>query len=69
VHLPANRSTSSGWEIPRSQLYAEALIAYLGTHGAAAITAKLNAIYADSSSKVDPVLAQAQLRTLSREAW
>jgi metal-responsive CopG/Arc/MetJ family transcriptional regulator len=55
--------------IPRSQLYAEALTAYLGKHGAKAITAKLNAVYADSSSQVDHELAQAQLRTLSREAW
>lgn len=55
--------------IPRSQLYAEAISAYLGSHGATAITAKLNAVYGASSSQVDPELAQAQLRALSRETW
>ncbi|MBA4077343.1 MAG: hypothetical protein C0508_20100 [Cyanobacteria bacterium PR.023] len=55
--------------IPRSQLYAEALAAYLRSHGAAAITAKLNAVYGVSSSQVDLGLAQAQLQAVNHEAW
>jgi predicted transcriptional regulator len=56
-------------DMPRSQLYAEALAAYLGTHGGAAITAKLNAVHEANAAPVDPALAKAQLRILSDEAW
>jgi metal-responsive CopG/Arc/MetJ family transcriptional regulator len=55
--------------IPRSQLYAEALSAYLGSHSGTAVTAKLNAVYGAASSQVEPALAQAQLRALPNEAW
>lgn len=55
--------------IPRSQLYAEALAAYLSSHGGAAITARLNAVYASESAAVEPALAQAQLKSLGHETW
>lgn len=53
----------------RSELYAEAIAAYVGLRGAKALTAKLNAVYVKESSDVDPVLKYAQLERLSREAW
>jgi len=56
-------------QIPRSQLYAEALSDYLGLHSATAITTKLNEVYATASSPLDGALAQAQLRALNHEAW
>lgn len=56
-------------KVSRSQLYAEALSAYLGSRGAAAVTAKLNAIYGSESSQVDGGLAQAQLQSIGHEAW
>lgn len=54
---------------PRSQLYAEAIAAYVGAHGASALTSKLNSVYGKQSSGVDPALSHAQLERLSREAW
>ena len=55
--------------LSRSQLYADALSAYLSERGAAAVTAKLNAIYAQESSKLDAAFARSQLNRLADEAW
>jgi metal-responsive CopG/Arc/MetJ family transcriptional regulator len=55
--------------LSRSQLYADALAAYLSTRGAAAVTDKLNAIYANEESNVDSVFAHLQLKRLANEAW
>ena len=56
-------------DVPRSQLYAEALSSYLDSHGGAVITAKLNEVYGNESSKMEPGLIQAQLRVLDDETW
>ena len=53
----------------RSELYADAIAAYVGARGAKALTAKLNAVYGGQSSELDPVLRHAQIERLSREAW
>jgi hypothetical protein len=55
--------------LSRSQLYADALTAYLSERGAAAVTDRLNAVYTQESSKLDPPLAHAQLSGLADEAW
>lgn len=55
--------------LSRSQLYADALSAYLSERGAAAVTAKLNAIYEKESSKPDPAFARVQLARLANETW
>lgn len=55
--------------LSRSQLYANALSAYLSERGAAAVTAKLNAIYAKESSRPDPAFARVQLTRLANETW
>ena len=55
--------------LSRSQLYADALSAYLSERGAAAVTAKLNAIYSQESSKLEPAFAHHQLSRLADEAW
>ena len=55
--------------LSRSQLYADALSAYLSERGAVAVTAKLNAIYAAESSKLDPAIAASQLTRLANETW
>ena len=55
--------------LSRSQLYVDALSAYLTERGAAAVTAKLNAVYGAESSKLDPAFARAQLSRLADEAW
>ena len=56
-------------KLSRSELYANALAAYVGSRGAAAVTAKLNEIYAAESSAVDAPLAAAQFRLLQHETW
>lgn len=55
--------------LSRSQLYADALSAYLSERGAAAVTARLDAVYAKQSSKLDPAFAGSQLKRLVNEAW
>jgi metal-responsive CopG/Arc/MetJ family transcriptional regulator len=55
--------------LSRSQLYADALSAYLSERGAAAVTAKLNAVYAEESSKLEPAFTKTQLSHLADEAW
>ena len=55
--------------LSRSQLYADALSAYLSERGAAAVTAKLNTVYAQEPSKLDPAFAHVQLSRLADEAW
>jgi predicted transcriptional regulator len=55
--------------LSRSQLYADALSAYLNARGEKAVTAKLNAIYAEHSSKADHAFARSQLTRLADEAW
>ena len=55
--------------LSRSQLYADALSAYLSARGAAAVTAKLNGIYSQESSKLDPAFAGSQLKRLANETW
>jgi hypothetical protein len=55
--------------ISRSELYTNALSAYLGVHGAAAITARLDALYGKEESRLDPGLAAAQQKLLTDEAW
>jgi metal-responsive CopG/Arc/MetJ family transcriptional regulator len=55
----------------RSQLYAEALRAFLERHRDDDITARLNAIYdaEPELAKLDPVLDALQLEVLRREKW
>jgi len=55
--------------ISRSQLYTNALAAYLKVHGAAAITERLDSLYAKEDSHLDPALTAAQQRLLRDEAW
>ena len=55
--------------ISRSELYTNALSAYLGVHGAAAITARLDALYSKEDSRLDPALSSAQQQLLTDEAW
>ena len=55
--------------VPRSQILAEALSAYVESRSAEAITSKLNEIYGQEKSAVDSGLAEAQLESLSHETW
>lgn len=53
----------------RSQLYAEALAGFVRSHSAHNITQRINAVCARESTALDPALAKAQFRVLSRETW
>ena len=54
----------------RSQLYAEAVAAYLGAVGEDAVREQLDAVYATQDSSPDPVLTQMFLETLNpNETW
>ena len=55
--------------VPRSQIFAEALSAYVESRGAEAITSKLNEVYGKEASAINSGLAQAQLDSLSHETW
>lgn len=52
-----------------SQLYAEALIAYLDSYREASITARLDRVYAEQPSEFDPGLGALEWRSIPREHW
>jgi metal-responsive CopG/Arc/MetJ family transcriptional regulator len=54
--------------LSRSELYARALRRYLESDGDAEVTARLDAVYADVPSVLDPVLTELQRRSID-EAW
>lgn len=54
----------------RSQLYTEAVAAYVGSHSADAVREKLNEIYAVHDSSPDPVLFALSMETIDpNETW
>jgi hypothetical protein len=55
--------------ISRSELYAKAVAAFITSHRSQGIREKLDAIYAEEDSRLDPVLATWQSLSLSREDW
>lgn len=55
--------------ISRSRLFAEAVQEYLDKHEFDDITAKLNEVYAEEDSSVDPVLMKMALLSLPKEEW
>ena len=55
--------------IPRSQIFAEALSTYLELRNSESVTELLNEIYGGESSKVDEALTKAQYDATNHEAW
>jgi len=55
--------------IPRSQLFAEALEAYLAQYGPDVITAQLDKVYGSERSELDEPFVRAQSAVLKDEAW
>lgn len=53
----------------RSELYTEALKAYLRRYNREQILSKLNEVYSQESSELDPVMAKMQFMSLPREDW
>jgi metal-responsive CopG/Arc/MetJ family transcriptional regulator len=55
--------------VPRSQLYARAVEAYLKQAEGLDVTERLNAVYGDAGGERDPFLEKAALATLRRARW
>lgn len=55
--------------LSRSELYTKALQAYLQKYNRNQILNKLNQVYSEESSELDPMLARLQLMSLPREDW
>jgi DNA-binding transcriptional MocR family regulator len=56
-------------KLSRSQLYSDALAAYLSSRGAREVTARLNTVHGATQSTLDSSLARAQGEALGDEAW
>jgi metal-responsive CopG/Arc/MetJ family transcriptional regulator len=55
--------------LSRSELYAKALQAYLKRYNRHQILLKLNQVYSQESSDLDPEMTQMQLMSLPHEDW
>ena len=55
--------------IPRSQIFTEALSSYLELRNSESVTALLNEVYRREPSQVDEALTKAQFDVISYEAW
>lgn len=55
--------------VSRSELYTKALTAYLQNYNRDRILNKLNQVYSEESSELDPVLAKMQFMSLPYEDW
>jgi len=55
--------------VSRSELYAEAVAEYLAKHRGEALTSRLNEVYSDENSGIDPALRSAQARSLGSPEW
>jgi metal-responsive CopG/Arc/MetJ family transcriptional regulator len=55
--------------LSRSELYARAMAEYVAKHQSEDITTRLNALYGDEPSGVDPAIRRAQARSVSSSEW
>ena len=55
--------------ISLSELYTAALSAYISKHERRSVVEKLNAIYWDESSSINPELRKIQIAKLEHEQW
>lgn len=53
----------------RSELYATAVAEYLAKHRDGDVTARLNEVYADETSGIEPALRAAQARSVRSSEW
>jgi hypothetical protein len=60
---------SRGWS--RSELYSNAVTAFINSERFSGVREKLDAVYGRGAedSALDPLLAEAQVRSLSKEKW
>lgn len=55
--------------VSRSRLYATALAEFLAKHQGRKTTERLNRVYAEEESRLDPALRRRQARSVGREPW
>ncbi len=55
--------------ISRSQLYTRAIQEFLALHGAQNVTERLDRVYAENPSELDPGLVEMQRRSLADDPW
>lgn len=55
--------------VPRSQIYARAVEAYLKQAGRSDVTERLNAVYGKKSRQPDSAVLEQGLQTLRRSEW
>lgn len=65
----AGESLAERLGISRSELYARAMRNYLERNRSAGVTEKLNEVYAEHSSEMDPGLAVMQSVTWAADDW
>ena len=53
----------------RSRLYATAIEEFVARHQARRVSEKLDAVYGQASSKLDPAVRKAQARALKKDEW
>lgn len=56
-------------KVSRSQLFATAVAEFLERESSEAITERLNKVYAEQSSRLDPALYRAHLKSIDKESW
>jgi len=56
-------------QVPRSQVFVEALEEYVARHSPEAVTEKLDAVYRVEESGMDEALVRAQFSVPDHEAW
>ncbi len=55
--------------ISRSQLYTRAIQEFLELHGAQNVTERLDRVYAENPSELDPGVVEMQRRSLADDPW
>lgn len=55
--------------LTRSELYTRAVVSYLESHRAADVTRKLNDVYRDEDSALDPLIGTIQGASLAADRW
>jgi len=67
--LRAAEELSRRLGMSRSALYSQAIAAFIASHRSTGVREKLDAIYGEEDSALDPVLAHWQALALPRENW
>ncbi len=55
--------------ISRSELFARAMKAFLAKNNQVGVTEKLNAVYGNEESELDPTLQTMQLKSIGEDSW